>query len=329
MKKRVTLLVIARLLTYTIPCFAQNSNIVVDNVESIAELEKGQENDSYDITETPMYIARLQQDGKILVQNRVIINDEVVFNEITFHQAPYLKNGNMMIPLKEMIEIENKYRGFLENVIYEIQPKQYSLTFHGNQIIFYEGKRDIIVNNIKMGLYEIPDITENDIFISTQDMDMIFTDRGPFEKESGQWTFKMKLEASKGIYINPKPIEKKSVAMSIEENGDVLLNGKKRKMFSTYVKKNHVMLAVKDIERFLANFEDIKVENIWNGENNTVIMKVWHHMAKDVVFTKDSNKMLVNGVEAEMEEAAEIKENRMYIPITALFEILEISMNNS
>lgn len=47
-------------------------------------------------------------------------------------------------------------------------------------------------------------------------------------------------------------------------------------------------------------------------------------MAKDVVFTKDSNKMLVNGVEVEMEQAAEIKENRMYIPITALCNILDI-----
>lgn len=273
---------------------------------------------------TPMYVAKVEKDDKILVKNRVgVVNDEVLYDTISFQQKPYLKNGNMMIPLKEMIEIENQRRGFAEKVLYEIE--QSTMTFHENKIIFYDGKRDVMINGIKMGLCEVPDITQNDIFISTQDLNMIFDGSGPYEKAYGRWEFAMKLEGTKGIYLNHKLSPKRNVTISIEQGENILLiNGRKSNRFSGYVKNNHGMIAVMDIERFAELFFDTNVETMWNGEKNTATLKLWYDMAKDVVFTKDSNKMLVNGVEVEMEQAAEIKENRMYIPITALCNILDI-----
>lgn len=87
----------------------------------------------------------------------------------------------------------------LKKVLYEIE--QSTMTFHENKIIFYDGKRDVMINGIKMGLCEVPDITQNDIFISTQDLNMIFDGSGPYEKAYGRWEFAMKLKEQKEFIL--------------------------------------------------------------------------------------------------------------------------------
>ena len=53
-------------------------------------------------------------------------------------------------------------------------------------------------------------------------------------------------------------------------------------------------------------------------------MKTWDGFAQDAVFQKDSNVMILNGVPVEMEEKAEIKKEHLYIPLTAMFQLLNI-----
>lgn len=281
------------------------------------------------------YVATINEDNSISIKNQCIAGytNKNMYEDIHFEQKLYLKNDSMMIPLKEMLDIENQNRELSEKAVYTLQPEQCTIKCNENEIIFYKDKRDVIVNGVHLVLYEVPDMTENDVFISAQDLKMILEDNIVFFRfNKGRkiisWSIDMIPSKNKGIAIHHILPEKISVTIDKNDNGTVSFSDvvAMKNDVSGYIKNNQVMIAVKNIDYF--NFNKIKFDTLWNSQNNTLTLKTWYSIAKDVVFTKDSNKMLVNSVEIEMDEAAEIKEDRFYIPMTALFKILEIPQEN-
>ncbi len=86
------------------------------------------------------------------------------------------------------------------------------------------------------------------------------------------------------------------------------------------------MIAVADMEKLTVpnTLWDIK----WNSEQNTAIIKTYNTTPNDIIITKDSDVMNLNGKNVQMATTAEIKNNRLYIPIKAMFEILDVPEQN-
>ena len=96
----------------------------------------------------------------------------------------------------------------------------------------------------------------------------------------------------------------------------------KEKNMPAYEKNGHFMIGWKGISYFVE--PKVLLESVWEKETNKLFIKTWDGFAYDVVFQKDNDIMLLDDVPIKMEEKAEIKTDRLYIPIAALFQVLDI-----
>lgn len=173
------------------------------------------------------YVATMQPDGMEIKSNIIMRKkadkDELVKKvqiSVPFQQKPYLKENSLMLPLKDSIEIQNGYENLMKEKYSNLSREKYkeilknnfsefinypyqnnaqkavfikegqkaSITFDGNIVIFFEGKKEITVNGVKKILQVLPDIQEKDVFISLEDLEVIF------DKKVKQYEVKHKQE---------------------------------------------------------------------------------------------------------------------------------------
>ena len=253
--------------------------------------------------------------------------------------------------MKELIQndysqiAQYDYSNYTEKALLQKDEEANNITvsFEGNNITFHEGSRDFYingVNGIKRGLYMPPDITDDEIYLCDKDFNMLF--KGSLKYlENGEkqlyWYFRsvagFPLEIEDKLFINVLATAKneETFRVSTQYDGTVFYRNnysdkENEKSIAVYEKNGHMMIALQYIPRFRGTTEFL--ETAWNNKTSTATLKFWGETAKDVVFQKGSNNVIINGVEVAMEEAAEIKDGRMYIPINTLFEILEIPEQN-
>ncbi len=287
--------------------------------------------------------------------------------QIVFEKKPYIKDSAIMLPLKEVLQANEQY----SEIIKSSDGKTVTFTLNDKKAVFFEGKRNTIVDGIERGLYVVPDIAENDIFISADDLFIIFNMRGtviertrnknkrtingqscdtleyaawgPHLAEKNRLILGEKLEIvlksdkfkqeihnyyidTKEVYDTMKDSEWYETSKSFppyRQKKEYLLTNK---ICNTYEKDGEIMIAAADMKKLTVpnTLWDIK----WNGEQNTAIIKTYNTTPNDVVITKDSNIMNLNNKNIEMATAAEIKDNRLYIPVKAMFEILDVPEQN-
>lgn len=185
-----------------------------------------------------------------------------------------------------------------------------------------------------------PDITDDEIYLCDKDFNMLFKGNSQY-LENGEkqlyWYFRsvagFPLEIEDKLFINVLATAKneETFRVSTQYDGTVFYRNdysdkENEKSIAVYEKNGHMMIALQSIPRFRGTTEFL--ETAWDNKTSTATLKFWGETSKDVSFTNGSNKVFINGVEQQMEEAAEIKDNRLYIPINTLFEILEIPEKN-
>lgn len=266
-----------------------------------------------------VYDVILQQNGNLAVKYG---------SQIYMEGQIYEKDNCVMVPLKMVVNIENQNCSKKREAIYEKEGIQAKFILDEKEIIFFDGKRDVMINGYKKKLYMMPDIKENDVFVSAEDLYILLnlynntqSCKFPWEKGNLQigWYFK----GDNGAHIREikKEEEKKKYRFSTEYEG-TLFEGKKEKNMPAYEKNGHFMIGWKDISYFVE--PKVLLESVWEKETNKLFVKTWDGVAYDVVFQKDSDIMLLNDIPVKMEEKAEIKNDRLYIPLTALFQVLDI-----
>ncbi len=121
--------------------------------------------------------------------------------EIDMKNKIFIKENNIMIPVKEIIDIGMRQKDNIvvlqeyeknNNIIIELiqiaekeradvilQKDEYrkttTLYFKGNSIVFFEGKKDVWINGETRYLYTVPYITEHDVYVSVKDIPTLFT----------------------------------------------------------------------------------------------------------------------------------------------------------
>lgn len=283
----------------------------------------------------------------IMIPLREAVGREIVYRE-------FIKNNYSDISeetMKELMQNEFKqiaqhnYSNYTEKVLFrkDEEANNVTISFEGNNFTFYQDSRDFYingVNGIKRGLYMSPDITDDEIYLCDKDFAMLFNGSSKY-LENGEkelfWYFRsvmgFPLEIEDKLFINVFTTAKnqETFRVSTQYDGTVFYRNshndkENEKSIAVYEKNGHMMIALQSIPRFRGTSEFL--ETIWDNQTSTATLKFWGETAKDVSFTNGSNKMFINGMVQEMEEAAEIKDNRMYIPINTLFEILEIPEQN-
>lgn len=285
------------------------------------------------------------EDGySIMIPLRESIGRELVYREWIENNYSDISEQN----LKELVQnnysqiAEHDYSNYTEKVHFQrdTQSKSVTLLFTGDKMTFYDGKREFYINGIKMGLYLPPHITDEEVFLCDKDITMLFQGSISYSSKAEKqvlWGFRSvtgyPLSIENQIFIDTVGAAQypETFRVSTQYDGTIFYpdnhGGKEHeRSIDVYEKNNHMMIALQSIPRFRGTVECL--ETVWYEKTNTATLKIWGEVAKDVTFTKDSNKMIVNGEEIAMEEPAEIKDSRMYIPITALFQILEIPQQN-
>ena len=286
--------------TTIIPCFAMDSN---------------------DIAFAHYYDVTAQQDGSITITD---------INGVCMEGLAYEKDNCIMLPLKTVINTENKHYTANRQAVYTKNQNTATVTLDGKEITFFEGKREVTIDGKKRGLYTVPDIKQNDVFVATEDLYVLLnmhtrTNSNKFIWEPGCKQIGWYFRGDDGAHINNTEYEQKKYRLSVEYDG-TLFEGKFEKNMPAYQKNGHFMIGLKEISYFVE--PKILLETNWDKQNNQLFIKTWDGNAKDIVLQKDSNIMTVNGVAVKMEEKAEIKNDCWYIPITALFDILDIPQQN-
>ena len=283
----------------------------------------------------------------IMIPLREAVGREIVYRE-------FIKNNYSDISeetMKELMQNEFKqiaqhdYSNYTEKVLFrkDEEANNVTISFEGNNFTFYQDSRDFYingVNGIKRGLYMPPDITDDEIYLCDKDFAMLFNGSSKY-LENGEkelfWYFRsvmgFPLEIEDKLFVNVFTTAKnqETFRVSTQYDGTVFYRNshndkENEKSIAVYEKNGHMMIALQSIPRFRGTSEFL--ETIWDNQTSTATLKFWGETAKDVSFTNGSNEMFINGMVQEMEEAAEIKDNRMYIPINTLFEILEIPEQN-
>ncbi len=277
---------------------------------------------------------------------------EAVGREIEYRE--FIKNNYSDISeetMKELMQNEFKqiaqhdYSNYTEKVLFtkDNEANSVTISFEGNNFTFYQDSRDFYingVNGIKRGLYMPPDITDDEIYLCDKDFNMLFKGNSQY-LENGEkqlyWYFRsvagFPLEIEDKLFINVLATAKneETFRVSTQYDGTIFYRNsyndkENEKSIAVYEKNGHMMIALQSIPRFRGTPEFL--ETAWDNQTSTATLKFWGETSKDVSFTNGSNKVFINGVEQQMEEAAEIKDNRLYIPINTLFEILEIPEKN-
>lgn len=275
---------------------------------------------------------------------------EAVGREISYRE--FVKNNYSDISeetMKQLIQNEFKqiaqhdYSNYTEKALFtkDNEANSVTISFEGNNFTFYEGNRDFYINGIKRGLYMPPDIIEDEVFLCDKDFAMLFNNSSVIYSKNAEkefsWYFRsimsFPLEIEDKLFINVLATAKseETFRVSTQYDGTIFYRNsyndkENEKSIAVYEKNGHMMIALQSIPRFRGTPEFL--ETVWDNQTSTATLKFWGETSKDVSFTNGSNKVFINGVEQQMEEAAEIKDNRLYIPINTLFEILEIPEKN-
>ena len=275
-----------------------------------------------DITFVGNYDVIMQQSGNWAARG---------VNGVFMEGMLYEKENCIMIPLKMVINVENQNYEAKREATYKKEETTEKLTLDNKEITFFEGKRDVMIDGHKKRLYMIPDIKENDVFVSAEDLYILLdlhtrsqSHKFLWKKGSKQigWFFK----GDDGAHIREITEEnKKEYRLSTEYEG-TLFEGKKEKSMPAYEKNGHFMIGWREVSYFVE--PKILLESVWEKETNKLFVKTWDGFARDAVFQKDSDIMILNDIPVKMEEKAEIKNDRLYIPITALFQVLDIPEEN-
>lgn len=282
--------------------------------------------DSNDVLTATSYDVILLENGNLAVKH---------WNQIYMEGQIYEKENCVMIPLKMAVNIENQNYDEKREAVYKKEGTQAKFTLDEREIVFFEGKRDVMIDGHKKRLYAVPDIKEDDVFVSAEDFYILLdlnsrgqAGRFPWEKGEGSkqagWFFR----GDDGAHIREiKEEEKEEYRFSTEYEG-TLFEGKREKNMPAYESNGHFMIGWKGVSYFAepksAVEHKILLESVWEKETNTLYVKTWDGFAKDAVFQKDSNIMILDGVPVKMEAKAEIKNDRLFIPITAVFQMLNI-----
>lgn len=283
----------------------------------------------------------------IMIPLREAVGREIAYRELIKNNYSDISEETM----KELIQndysqiAQYDYSNCTEKVLLrkDTELNNITISFEGNNITFHEGSRDFYingVNGIKRGLYMPPDITDDEIYLCDKDFNTLFKSSSQY-LENGEkqllWYFRsvmgFPLEIEDKLFINVLTTAKneETFRVSTQYGGTVFYRNdysdkENEKSIAVYEKNGHMMIALQYIPRFRGTTEFL--ETTWDNKTSTTTLKFWGETAKDVVFQKGSSNVIINGVEVAMEEAAEIKDGRMYIPINTLFEILEIPEQN-
>ena len=303
-----------------------------------------------------------------------IYNGEIILEiggkEINFQKKPYIKENIIMLPFRELIEQNGQSSEF----VYNQNKKIVTITLEGKNVTFFEGQRKVIADGMERVLTVVPDITENDIFIGTDDLFIITNARGvtslysnnirDIRGQSGCRTIeyaawsnyhekhltgylyygfrileieikgKTKIDEKKySYYINEKEVKEAQTQSDWYEKNDYpppysqkdkyLIKGK---LCNTYEKDGEIMIAVKDIE--VLSEPKTSIHIFWDEKEQTALIKTYKTSPRYAVIKKDSDIMNLNGNDINMPVSVEIKNNRLYIPIKAVIEILNITKEN-
>ena len=242
----------------------------------------------------------------------IALNHTVYYNE---------KECCFMIPIKEFLCLSGNEVQFYDNLTEQTITMQY----YDDEIVFFKNKRTVLLNGKEMGLFTIPNIVENEIYISLQDMSVLFDirygeniyDQLKIDEYGADITFQ-----NKRIKVNDFTPQQKQYYIHSQDN-EILKQGIYYDIL-TYKKQNHIMIAVDELQNLTGN--NVNVSVTW--ENDTAYIKTWKNSAKDIIITPYSDIMICNGKIINMPVRSEIKDNHFYIPISTWFEVLEIPQQN-
>ncbi len=242
----------------------------------------------------------------------IALNHTVYYNE---------KECCFMIPIKEFLCLSGNEVQFYDNLTEQTITMQY----YDDEIVFFKNKRTVLLNGKEMGLFTIPNIIENEIYIALQDMSVLFDirygediyDQLKIDEYGADITFQ-----NKRIKVNDFTPQQKQYHIHSQDN-EILKQGIYYDIL-TYKKQNHIMIAVDELQNLTGN--NVNVSVTW--ENDTAYIKTWKNSAKDIIITPYSDIMICNGKSINMPICSEIKDNHFYIPISTWFEVLEIPQQN-
>ncbi|MEY8320674.1 stalk domain-containing protein [Lachnospiraceae bacterium 46-61] len=242
----------------------------------------------------------------------IALNNAVYYNE---------KECCFMIPIKEFLYLSSNEVYFYN----DFSKQTVTMQFYDDEIVFFRNKRNVLLNGKELGLFTIPNIIENEIYISLQDMCVLFDisynedtyDQLKIDEYGADITFH-----NKNIKVNDFKQQQKQYRINAQD-GEILKQGIYYNIL-TYKKQNHIMIAVSELQQLTGN--NVNVSVAW--ENNTAYIKTWKNSVKDITIKPYSNVIVCNGKNISMPVNSEIKYNHLYIPISTWFEILEIPQQN-
>ena len=289
--------------------------LILYNVLSCTVFAKDLEDPSY----APSYYIGFEEDGSIYLKTG--IQDIVLNHKIYWNEKEYC----FMIPIKEFLQLSDNKISLEKNLLKET----IKIQFCDNEIIFFQNKRNILLNGKELGLFTIPNIMEDELYLSLQDMCVLF-----------------EISYGEGIYDQLK-IDKDNTGASLnythkylkvndlkEKQRQYRINGKdgeilKKGIYSpilTYKKENQIMIAISKLQYLTS--PNINVAIIWDNMSNTAYIRTWRNSLKDITIKENSNILYCNEKMIKMPTNAEIKNNQLYIPISTWFEIIEIPKEN-
>lgn len=252
------------------------------------------------------------------------------------HKHPiYLKEQKyIMIPLKEIMEA-SIYRSICNEedckephhkVILKRNLEEHTNTlfWEGNTIIFFEGKRDVVINGTKKYLATEPCFTEDEIYICTKDVPMLFQVSWYHYREiewKGEYIVSWIYSGGKDtedIAIREMTSTEKTYFLESGENHS--LTGVNR--ITTYIKEHEMMIAVRQLNDL--SMPVIQSEPTWDPEEQTVSIKTWGDIGKNIVIKAGSDHIFVDGQKVALPVTAEMMDGHLYIPLVTWLDIIEI-----
>ena len=106
---------------------------------------------------------------------QLYIHNDDIFLEISgemvnFNKKPYRKEFIVMLPLKEFVEAHNQKINITSN---DNQMTK-TITLNGKNVTFFKDEKRVMVDGKEKYLLVTPDFVNNDIFIGTEDLSVIF-----------------------------------------------------------------------------------------------------------------------------------------------------------
>ena len=103
-----------------------------------------------------------------------IHNDDIFLEiggeKVNFNKKPYRKESIVMLPLKEFVEVHNQKINITSNN----NPITKTITLDGKNVTFFKDEKRVLVDGKEKYLLVTPDFVNDDIFIGTEDLSVIF-----------------------------------------------------------------------------------------------------------------------------------------------------------